>query len=41
LAPLNTPLYCALWIASLGSSIDSWMQDIGAGWMMTSLSTDP
>lgn len=40
-APLNTPLYRSLWIASLASNIGSWMQDIGAGWMMTSLSTDP
>lgn len=40
-APLNTPLYRALWIASLASNVGSWMQDIGAGWMMTSISTDP
>ena len=30
-APLNTPLYRSLWIASLASNIGSWMQDIGAG----------
>lgn len=40
-APLKTPLYRSLWIASLASNIGTWMHDIGAGWMMTSLSTDP
>lgn len=40
-APLKTPLYRSLWIASLASNIGTWMQDVGAGWMMTSLSSDP
>lgn len=32
-SPLATPLFCALWIA--------WMHDVGAGWLMTSLSPSP
>jgi predicted MFS family arabinose efflux permease/quinol monooxygenase YgiN len=30
-----------LWVATLVSSIGTWMHDIGAGWLMTSLSSSP
>jgi MFS family permease len=30
-----------LWIATLVSNIGTWMHDIGAGWLMTSLSPSP
>lgn len=40
-APLRQPVFRALWIAALASNIGTWMQDVGAGWLMTSLSTSP
>ena len=35
--PFRYPLYRAMWTASLISSIGSWMQDMGMGWLMTQL----
>lgn len=40
-APFSNPVYRALWIATLVSNIGTWMHDIGAGWLMTSLSPSP
>ena len=40
-APLTNPVFRALWIATVVSNIGTWMHDIGAGWLMTSLSSDP
>lgn len=37
LAPLRSPLFRALWLAGLASSIGTWMHDVGAAWLMTSL----
>jgi MFS family permease len=37
-APLARPLFCWLWIASLGSNIGTWMQNVAAAWLMTELS---
>jgi MFS family permease len=34
-------LFRALWIASAASSIGTWMQNVGAEWMMTSLAPTP
>lgn len=39
--PLTNPVFRALWIATLVSNTGTWMHDVGAGWLMTSLSTDP
>jgi len=39
--PLRIPIFRALWIATIVSNIGTWMQDVGAGWLMTSLSRDP
>lgn len=39
--PLNFPVFRALWIATIISNIGTWMHDVGAGWLMTSLSPDP
>ena len=36
-APLRRPVFRSLWIASLVSSIGTWMQSMGAGWLMTEL----
>ena len=40
-APLANPIFRALWIAAMVSNIGTWMQDVGAGWLMTSLSASP
>jgi MFS family permease len=37
-APLRRPLFRWLWIASLASNIGTWMQNVGAAWLMTELS---
>nr|WP_300306042.1 MFS transporter [Halomonas sp.] len=37
-SPLKISMFRALWIATLVSNIGTWMHDIGAGWLMTSLS---
>jgi len=39
--PLESPLFRNLWIATLVSNVGSWMQDVGAGWLMTELSSSP
>lgn len=39
--PLNSPVFRALWIATVISNIGTWMHDVGAGWLMTSLSPSP
>lgn len=39
--PLKIPLFRALWLATIASNIGTWMHDIGAGWLMTSLSPAP
>ncbi len=40
-SPLGVPAFRALWLATLASSIGTWMHEIGAGWLMTSLSPTP
>jgi MFS family permease len=40
-SPLQNPVFRSLWIATLVSNIGSWMHDVGAGWLMTELSTSP
>src|SRR5947208_8275395 len=37
-APLRRTLFRWLWIASLTSNIGTWMQNVGATWLMTELS---
>lgn len=39
--PLASPVFRALWIATIVSNVGTWMHDVGAGWLMTSLSSDP
>ncbi|MDF2441406.1 MAG: hypothetical protein JWN98_2390 [Abditibacteriota bacterium] len=36
-APLRSPVFRALWLASLASNIGTWMHEVGAAWLMTSL----
>ena len=40
-SPLQNTLFRSLWIATIVSNIGTWMQDVGAGWLMTSLSSSP
>src|SRR5437016_2251686 len=40
-APLREPLFRAMWIAAIISYIGTWMQAVGAGWMMTVLTMSP
>src|SRR2546427_8808401 len=40
-SPLYQPLFRALWIASVASNIGTWMQNVGAAWLMTDLSASP
>ena len=37
-APLQRPAFRALWLATVVSNIGTWMHDVGAAWLMTSLS---
>ena len=39
--PLRQPLFRALWIASVTSNIGTWMQNVGAAWLMTLLTPSP
>ncbi len=40
-SPLARPLFRALWTANVASLIGTWMHDVGAAWLMTSLSSKP
>jgi MFS family permease len=40
-APLAHPLFRSLWLASLGSNVGTWLQNVAAGWEMTNLSPSP
>ncbi len=41
LLPLRHPAFRLLWLANLCSNTGMWMQNTGAGWMMTSLAPSP
>ena len=41
LVPLGRPIFRALWLALIVSSMGSWMHDVGAAWLMTTLAPDP
>src|SRR6185436_12699517 len=34
-------VFRALWIASVASNVGTWMQEVGAAWLMTSLTPSP
>jgi MFS family permease len=36
-SPLRHPLFRWMWIATVASNIGTWLQNVGASWMMTSL----
>ncbi|CDF85622.1 hypothetical protein PKB_4297 [Pseudomonas knackmussii B13] len=39
--PLKAKVFRWLWLASIASNIGTWMHEVGAGWLMTSLSASP
>ncbi|GGC40681.1 MFS transporter [Siccirubricoccus deserti] len=39
--PLRHGVFRSLWLATLASNIGGWMQNTGAGWLMTSLDPSP
>lgn len=40
-APLREPLFRSLWTAAVVSYTGRWIQNVGAGWLMTQLTTSP
>jgi MFS family permease len=40
-APFRYRAFTVLWLATVASFIGTWMHDVGAGWLMTSLSSSP
>ncbi len=41
LAPFQHPAFTFLWVAMLVSNTGTWMSDVGASWLMTTLSPSP
>lgn len=41
LAPLQQPVFRALWLTWLMANVSMWMNDVAAAWLMTSLTTSP
>src|ERR1700720_3019883 len=39
--PLGEPLLRSLWLVAVISYIGTWMQNVGAGWLMTQITTSP
>ncbi len=40
-APLRAPMFRAFWIASLMSNMGTWIHEVGAGWLMSTLDPSP
>jgi hypothetical protein len=40
-SPLRRPLFRALWLAAVTSTVGTWMPRSGAMWLMTSLTPSP
>ena len=40
-APLARPAFRAIWLGGLASNVGTWMQNVGAAWLMTSLAPTP
>jgi len=39
--PFQSKVFRAIWIATVVSNVGTWMHDVGASWLMTTLTTDP
>lgn len=40
-APFRIRIFALLWVATLVSNVGTWMHDVGAGWLMTTLDPAP
>ena len=40
-SPFSHPVFRDLWLATVVSNVGTWMQSVGAAWLMTSLSPSP
>jgi MFS family permease len=40
-SPLGNPLFRAIWLAAVASNVGTWMHNVGADWLMTSLAPSP
>src|SRR5437773_6598872 len=40
-SPLRHPVFRGVWTASFASGIGTWMQNVGAAWLMSSLAASP
>ena len=40
-APFRYSMFTAIWVAALASDMGLWMQNVGAGWMVTKFSESP
>ena len=40
-SPLRRSVFRAIWLASVASNAGTWMQSVGAAWLMTSLTASP
>src|SRR3954453_23925708 len=40
-SPLRRPIFRSVWTASVASNTGTWMQSVGAAWLMTSLTPSP
>jgi MFS family permease len=40
-SPLRLPLFRSLWIATVASNLGTWLQGVGAAWLMTTLAPSP
>ena len=39
--PLRAPVFRALWLAAVASNVGTWMHNVGAEWLMTTLAPQP
>jgi MFS family permease len=39
--PLSNPLFRGIWLAAVASNIGTWMHNVGADWLMTTLAPSP
>jgi hypothetical protein len=40
-APFRHGAFAVLWTATVVSNVGTWMNEVGAGWLMTSLAPSP
>ncbi len=40
-APFRHSAFSLLWVAALVSNTGTWMNDVGAGWLMTTMNSSP